>query len=81
MLLSPTQLYLLGKHVGSMNLITQDRNNRCAIMDVVVTMDAGSLQSKFRQVMPEEKNIRVTAAEDSLILSGEVATPSRSSAP
>lgn len=73
MLLSPTQLYLLGKHVGSLNLITQDHNNRCAIMDVVVTMDAGSLQSKFNQIMPEEKNIRVTAAEDSLILSGEVA--------
>jgi pilus assembly protein CpaC len=73
MMLSPTQLYLLGKHVGSMNLITQDRENRCTLMDVVVTMDAGSLQSKFGQVMPDEKNIRVTAAEDSLILSGEVA--------
>jgi pilus assembly protein CpaC len=73
MLLSPTQLYLLGKRVGAMNLITQDRNNKCTIIDVVVTMDAGSLQSKFAQVMPDEKGIRVAAAEDSLILSGEVA--------
>ncbi len=72
MLLSPTQLYLLGKRVGSMNLITQDRNNRCTIMDVVVTMDAGSLQGKFAQVMPEERGIKVMAADDSLILSGDV---------
>jgi pilus assembly protein CpaC len=41
-------------------------------MDIVVTMDAGALQAKFIQVMPEEKNIRVAAADDSLILSGEV---------
>ncbi|MGE5466519.1 MAG: type II and III secretion system protein family protein [Ignavibacteria bacterium] len=73
MLLSPTQLYVLGKRVGALNLITQDRSDRCTVMDVVVTMDAGSLQAKLGQVMPEERTIKVNAAEDSLILSGEVA--------
>ncbi|HEX8989581.1 MAG TPA: pilus assembly protein N-terminal domain-containing protein [Rhodocyclaceae bacterium] len=73
MLLSPSQLYVLGKRVGAMNLITQDRDGRCTLRDIVVTMDAGALQSKFAQVMPDERGIRVTSADDSLILSGEVA--------
>ncbi|MDD5250365.1 MAG: pilus assembly protein N-terminal domain-containing protein [Rhodocyclaceae bacterium] len=72
MLLSPNELYLLGKRVGSMNLIVQDQADKCTVMDIAVTMDSSSLQAKFAQLMPDEKNIKVAAAEDSLILSGEV---------
>lgn len=72
MLLSPKELYLLGKRVGSMNLILQDQAGKCTVMDIAVTMDAGSLQSKLAEIMPDEKNIKIAAAEDSLILSGEV---------
>jgi len=73
MLLSPNELYVLGKRVGSMNLILQGRDNRCTVMDLAVTMDSNSLQAKFAELMPMEKGIRVSAAEDSLVLSGEVA--------
>lgn len=73
MLLSPSELYMLGKRVGSMNLILQDKTNQCTVMDVVVAMDSSSLQAKLSQLMPDEKDIKVTAADDSLVLSGEVA--------
>lgn len=73
MLLSPGELYVLGKRVGSMNLILQGRDDRCTVMDLAVTMDSASLQAKFGELMPLEKGIKVAAAEDSLILSGEVA--------
>ena len=75
LLLGTNELYLLGKHVGSMNLILQNAAGVCTIMDVAVTMDAGSLQGKLSQLMPDEKEIRVAAAEDTLILSGEVSSP------
>ena len=73
MLLSPGELYVLGKRVGSMNLVLQGRDDRCTVMDVAVTMDSASLQAKFSELMPLEQGIKVAAAEDSLILSGEVA--------
>lgn len=72
MLLSPDELYLLGRKVGSMNLILQNHAGRCTVMDVTVAMDSGSLQAKLAQLMPDEKNIKVAAAEDTLILNGEV---------
>jgi pilus assembly protein CpaC len=72
-LLSPNELYLLGKSVGSMNVILQSASGECTIMDVAVVMDAATLQAKLRDLMPGEKNVKITAAEDSLILTGEVA--------
>jgi pilus assembly protein CpaC len=73
MLLSPTELYVIGKRVGSMNLILQSQTDQCTVMDISVAMDATSLQAKFAELMPGEKNIKVSAAEDTLIVSGEVA--------
>lgn len=72
MLLSPDELYLLGKRVGAMNVILQSHAGRCTVMDITVVMDSGTLQSKLIQLMPDEKNIKVAAAEDTLILNGEV---------
>jgi len=71
-LLGPSELYLLGKRVGAMNVILQSQTGRCTIMDIMVTADVGALQAKLAQLMPSEKNIIVSAAEDSLILTGEV---------
>jgi pilus assembly protein CpaC len=75
MLLGPSELYLLGKRVGTMNVILQNNAGDCTVLDVVVTMDAGSLQAKLSQLLPDEKNVLVSAADDSLILSGEVSDP------
>ena len=71
-LISPQTLYLLGLDIGSTNMIIQGKSGTCTIIDVTVSMDPDGLQQMLGELMPEEKNIKVTAAADSLILSGTV---------
>jgi len=71
-MIAPQTLYLLGMDIGSTNMILQGKNGTCTIIDVTVSMDPDGLQQTLNELMPEEKNIKVTAAADSLILSGSV---------
>lgn len=73
MLVSPETLYLLGLEVGTTNMILQGKSGKCSVIDVVVTMDPAALQATYKELMPDETNIRVSAAADSLVLSGSVA--------
>ncbi len=72
LLLAPTEVYLLGKTIGSTNVVMLDRDGTCTAFDVVVGMDTAALQSVLAQLLPAEKNITVTAAFDSVVLSGVV---------
>jgi pilus assembly protein CpaC len=72
MLVSPETLYLLGVSVGTTNMIVQGKDGNCSVIDISVMIDPGGLQNTFKELMPEEKDIRVTAASDSLVLSGSV---------
>lgn len=72
MLVAPETLYLLGVEVGTTNMILQGKSGKCTAIDVAVTMDPGALQTTLSELMPEEKDIRVSAAADSLVLSGTV---------
>jgi pilus assembly protein CpaC len=71
-LLSPTELFFLGKKTGSMNVVLQGTDGRCVIKDIVVTVDPGTLQAKLTELMPEETGIRVRGADTSLVLTGSV---------
>jgi len=73
MLVSPQTLYLLGTDVGATNMIIQGRSGSCSVIDVVVGVDPGGLQATLAQLMPEEHDVRISAAADSLVLSGTVA--------
>ena len=70
MLVSPETLYLLGVSIGTTNMILQGKTGSCSVIDVEVSMDPAALMATFRELLPEEKDIRVTAAADSLVLSG-----------
>jgi pilus assembly protein CpaC len=70
MLVSPESLYLLGMSIGTTNMILQEKNGSCSVIDVEITMDPDALMQTFRELFPDEKNIRITAAADSLVLSG-----------
>ena len=72
MLVSPETLYLLGVSIGTTNMILQGKTGGCSVIDVEVSMDPGALTATFRELMPDEQDIRVTAAADSLVLSGTV---------
>jgi pilus assembly protein CpaC len=72
LLLSPTEVYVLGKAIGSTNVVLLDDAGQCTAFDVVVGMDTGALQTAIAKLLPDEKNIRVTAAFDSVVLQGSV---------
>jgi pilus assembly protein CpaC len=71
-LLSPTELFFIGKRAGSMNLVLQGADGRCLIKDLIVTIDPDTLQAKLTELMPEEGGIRVRGAENALVLTGIV---------
>lgn len=71
-LLNPSELYMLGKSVGSTNLMLWNKNNDATIIDIAVSLDTTALQSRINLLMPEEKDIKITTAADTLILSGTV---------
>ncbi|MBA4143276.1 MAG: type II and III secretion system protein family protein [Nitrosospira sp.] len=72
MLISPTEIYVLGKTIGTTNIILWTKDGSTVVIDVTVLMDAAALQSKLQELMPDEKNIRVSAAGDSLAISGTI---------
>ena len=64
--------FLFGKKVGATNLLFQDREGRCAMAAVAVGMDAATVEDALRRLLPQETQLRVSAAADSLVLAGVV---------
>jgi pilus assembly protein CpaC len=72
--ISPRQIYLTGKAVGTTNLTLWGGDDRVStIFDVTVSSDLSQLKEKLQEILPGE-NIRVNAANDSVTLSGEVSS-------
>lgn len=74
-LLSPTEISLIGKQVGITQLILSSKSGKSTVVDVVVSMESGAvsaLQGKLRQLLPGERGIKVEVAADSLVLTGTV---------
>jgi pilus assembly protein CpaC len=70
--ISPRQIYLTGKAVGTTNLTLWGADDRVStIFDVTVSSDLSQLKEKLQEILPGE-NIKVIAAQDSITLSGEV---------
>jgi pilus assembly protein CpaC len=72
LLIAPDTLYIAGVDVGTTNMIVQGKSGLCSMLDITVAMDAAPLQATLAEVMPEERDIKVMAAADTLILSGTV---------
>lgn len=71
-MVSPRTMYLLGLAVGTTNMIVQGRSGSCDVINVAVNSDAGGLQAAIAQLMPDERNVRVTSAGGDLVLAGRV---------
>lgn len=71
-LLNPSELYMLGKSVGSTNLILWNKANDATIIDIAVGMDTVALRTRLDQMFASEKDIKITTAADTVILSGMV---------
>jgi pilus assembly protein CpaC len=64
--------FAFGKKVGATNLMFQNREGRCAMVEVTVGIDTAAVRSSLVELLPAEKNIKVSAAADSLVISGTV---------
>ena len=72
MLVAPDTLYLLGVDVGTTNMIIQGKSGVCSVVDLNVLMDPAGVQAALLVAMPQEKDIKVTTAGESLVLTGTV---------
>jgi len=73
-MVSSQTLYILGLSVGTTNMIVQGKSGACRVIDVAVGADAGGLQASLQQLMPSERDIRVTTAAGTIVLSGTVSS-------
>lgn len=72
LILRDTQLYVLGKDLGTTNVILWGRNDQLiGTVSVEVTHDLEALKSKLYDLMPDEE-IRVHSSQRNIILSGQV---------
>ncbi|MDE1981319.1 MAG: type II and III secretion system protein family protein [Betaproteobacteria bacterium] len=72
-LVKDREVFLVGKKTGSTNVYLWTRDKRLTLVDVVVSIDVVGLKEKLKELMPNEKSIKVGAAGDSFVLSGQVA--------
>lgn len=66
------ELYVLGKAVGSTNIIYWNKAGASSTLTLNVTIDVDPLRQTLRQVLPREKEIVITGAANSVVLSGSV---------
>jgi len=75
--LSPRQLYFVGKEPGATNATLWGADGKiAALLDIIVAPDLVRLRERIYQLMPGEKDIRVTSSQDSVVLTGTVSSAS-----
>jgi pilus assembly protein CpaC len=74
MLVAPDTLYLLGVDVGTTNMIIQGKSGACSMVDIMVTMDPVAIESAMALALPDEKDIKVTSANETIVLTGSVSS-------
>lgn len=76
--LSPRQLYVVGKSIGATNLTLWDDHGKVlAIYDVEITPDLDRLREQLAQLLPDEKQVRIESTHDFVTLSGKVSDAGR----
>lgn len=70
--ISPTELYVLGKAVGVTNIIHWDMKGRPTMFNLSVGIDVEPLEDSIRDSLPGEKDIRVSSVANSIVLNGYV---------
>jgi pilus assembly protein CpaC len=71
--ISERELYLLGKDLGTTNLIIWSRGGQATVIDLNVTADPSLLEAELLRLLPGEREISVRSSADSIVLTGTVA--------
>jgi Flp pilus assembly secretin CpaC len=65
---SPSEVYLLGKAVGTTSLILWQKNGKTTSIDATVGIDLAPLVKTLSTQLPNEKDLLVTSASGSVVL-------------
>ncbi|MGW8182273.1 MAG: pilus assembly protein N-terminal domain-containing protein, partial [bacterium] len=77
LVLRANQVYVVGKSLGTTNVVLWDASNRIiATIDIEITHDVDTLKAKLHELMPDE-NISVNSSQGTIVLSGEVSSPTK----
>jgi pilus assembly protein CpaC len=68
---SPSQLLINGKAVGTTSLIVFDEKGEVSNYDLIVAPDVGALRAQLRLVLPAEK-VEISTSGPAIVLRGEV---------
>lgn len=71
-LISPNEVYLTGKAAGTTNMTLWQKKGGYRVFDLDVDFDVSRLKQQFNEILPEEADLRVTATQDSITLSGRI---------
>jgi pilus assembly protein CpaC len=75
MVLTPYQIYLMGKAPGITNLTLWGMDNKVtAILDLEISPDISRLKEIVHKILPEEKDVKITATHDHITLAGTVSS-------
>ena len=75
MVLTPNQIYLIGKAPGLTNLtLWGTDNNVTAILDLEISPEISRLKEALHKLLPEEKDVKITATHDHITLAGTVSS-------
>lgn len=72
-LIRSKELYVVGKKSGATNVFLWTATGKMTVIDIVVAIDTTSVALKLKELMPNETEIQVRSAGDSLVLTGQVA--------
>lgn len=71
-ILSPKQIYITGKQLGTTTLTLWSNGKVLNIYDLVVTPDVTRLKRMIHEIFPDEKGVKVLSSGQSITLSGSV---------
>lgn len=71
-LISQREVYLLGKDLGTTNMIVWAKTGQATVIDVQVGADPALLEAELHALLPGETGIKVRTSADSIVLTGTV---------
>lgn len=67
-----SEVVIVARSVGSTNLIVSGRDKRSTVIDLDVAIDTSALRAQFDALFPHERDIRIGASGNAVVLSGMV---------
>ena len=71
-IISPFEMLILGKAVGTTNIILWHKNGKSTLVDATISVDLSQFEKLLRTEFPRETDIHLNLASASIVLAGSV---------